>query len=54
MQEVSVSLGENQQIKLLEPVSYHQSLELTESARLVVTDSGGLAATASVRLDPPA
>jgi UDP-N-acetylglucosamine 2-epimerase (non-hydrolysing) len=29
-------------LRILEPVGYHESLALTESARLVVTDSGGL------------
>ena len=29
-------------IKILEPVGYHASLCLTENARLVLTDSGGL------------
>ena len=29
-------------IRLLEPVGYHDSLHLTENARLVLTDSGGL------------
>ena len=29
-------------LQMLEPVGYHESLNLTESARLVVTDSGGL------------
>lgn len=29
-------------IKLLEPIGYHDSLCLTESARVVITDSGGL------------
>lgn len=29
-------------LKILEPIGYHESLCLTESARLVLTDSGGL------------
>jgi UDP-N-acetylglucosamine 2-epimerase (non-hydrolysing) len=29
-------------IKLLEPIGYHDSLRLTEGARVVITDSGGL------------
>ncbi len=29
-------------LKLLEPLGYHDSLALTEAARLIVTDSGGL------------
>jgi UDP-N-acetylglucosamine 2-epimerase (non-hydrolysing) len=29
-------------MKILEPVGYHDSICLTESARLVLTDSGGL------------
>lgn len=32
----------NGKMKLLEPVGYHDSLCLTENARLVITDSGGL------------
>jgi len=29
-------------LKIIEPVGYHESLKLTENARLVLTDSGGL------------
>lgn len=34
--------GPNSGIKMIEPVGYHDSLCLTENARLVLTDSGGL------------
>lgn len=37
---IGVSFGSN--MKIVEPVGYHDSLCLTEQARLVLTDSGGL------------
>jgi len=37
-----IPLASNRHLKLLEPVGYHDSLCLTENARLVITDSGGL------------
>lgn len=42
MEEVGVNLTDHDAIKLLDPIGYHPSLALTENARLVVTDSGGL------------
>jgi UDP-N-acetylglucosamine 2-epimerase (non-hydrolysing) len=36
------SVFDNSSLRLLEPVGYHDSLCLTENARLVLTDSGGL------------
>ncbi len=35
-------LTANSNLKILEPIGYHDSLSLTENARLVITDSGGL------------
>ena len=37
-----LNLQQNNGVRLLEPVGYHDSLCLTENARLVLTDSGGL------------
>jgi UDP-N-acetylglucosamine 2-epimerase (non-hydrolysing) len=37
-----IALKEGEQFKILEPIGYHDSLTLTENARLVLTDSGGL------------
>jgi UDP-N-acetylglucosamine 2-epimerase (non-hydrolysing) len=42
MEEFGLSLGEVNGLKLLDPVGYHDSLSLTEHARCVLTDSGGL------------
>jgi UDP-N-acetylglucosamine 2-epimerase (non-hydrolysing) len=35
-------LGDNPGLRILDPIGYHDSLCLTENARLVLTDSGGL------------
>lgn len=40
--EFGIALGEQPGLKVLEPIGYHDSLCLTENARLVLTDSGGL------------
>ena len=40
--EFGISIGGDSDIKLVDPVGYHDSLCLTENARLVLTDSGGL------------
>ena len=40
--QFGISLEETPSFKILEPIGYHDSLCLTESARLVLTDSGGL------------
>ena len=37
-----IDLHQNNGVRLLEPVGYHDSVCLTENARLVLTDSGGL------------
>lgn len=42
LEEFSIDLAQYSSIKLLEPIGYHDSLRLTENARLIVTDSGGL------------
>ncbi len=40
--QFGISLNGNVNLKVLEPIGYHDSLCLTERARLVLTDSGGL------------
>ena len=40
--EFGISLAGNKGFTVIEPVGYHDSLFLTENARLVLTDSGGL------------
>lgn len=40
--QLDASLGEHPNLTILEPIGYHDSLCLTENARLVLTDSGGL------------
>jgi UDP-N-acetylglucosamine 2-epimerase (non-hydrolysing) len=37
-----INVAESPGLKLVDPVGYHDSLSLTENARLVLTDSGGL------------
>ena len=41
-EQFGISLNGNLNLKVLDPIGYHDSLCLTESARLVLTDSGGL------------
>jgi UDP-N-acetylglucosamine 2-epimerase (non-hydrolysing) len=40
--QFGISLDNYTGLKILEPIGYHDSLKLTENARLVLTDSGGL------------
>jgi UDP-N-acetylglucosamine 2-epimerase (non-hydrolysing) len=40
--QFGISLEDNESLEILEPIGYHDSLCLTENARLVLTDSGGL------------
>ena len=40
--QYGISLETNHGLKILDPIGYHDSLCLTENARLVLTDSGGL------------
>jgi UDP-N-acetylglucosamine 2-epimerase (non-hydrolysing) len=40
--QFGITLDHTPGLKILEPVGYHDSLSLTENARLVLTDSGGL------------
>ncbi|MCX8089454.1 MAG: UDP-N-acetylglucosamine 2-epimerase (non-hydrolyzing) [Verrucomicrobiae bacterium] len=40
--EFGIELEQQPGLKVLEPIGYHDSLCLTENARLVLTDSGGL------------
>lgn len=42
LSEFKISLTETNGLKILDPVGYHDSLNLTQHARLVLTDSGGL------------
>jgi UDP-N-acetylglucosamine 2-epimerase (non-hydrolysing) len=41
-EQFGISLEGNSRLKILDPIGYHDSLSLTENARLVLTDSGGL------------
>ena len=41
-EQFGISFNGNPNLKILEPIGYHDSLNLTENARLVITDSGGL------------
>jgi UDP-N-acetylglucosamine 2-epimerase (non-hydrolysing) len=40
--QFGISLNGETGLRILEPIGYHDSLHLTENARLVLTDSGGL------------
>ncbi len=40
--ECGITPGQNGTVRIIEPIGYHDSLCLTENARLVLTDSGGL------------
>jgi UDP-N-acetylglucosamine 2-epimerase (non-hydrolysing) len=40
--QFGISLDVNHGLRILDPIGYHDSLCLTENARLVLTDSGGL------------
>jgi UDP-N-acetylglucosamine 2-epimerase (non-hydrolysing) len=40
--QYGILLGASQRLMVLDPIGYHDSLCLTENARLVLTDSGGL------------
>lgn len=40
--QFGIPLNANDRLKVLDPIGYHDSLCLTENARLVLTDSGGL------------
>ena len=42
MQDFGLSWSGTTNLKVMEPLGYHDSLVLTENARLVLTDSGGL------------
>jgi UDP-N-acetylglucosamine 2-epimerase (non-hydrolysing) len=42
LEEFGIAGAENAAVHVVEPVGYHDSLCLTENARLVLTDSGGL------------
>jgi UDP-N-acetylglucosamine 2-epimerase (non-hydrolysing) len=42
LSEFGISVTESTGLKILDPVGYHDSLYLTERARFVLTDSGGL------------
>jgi UDP-N-acetylglucosamine 2-epimerase (non-hydrolysing) len=40
--QFGIAIDNYKGLKVLEPIGYHDSLKLTENARLVLTDSGGL------------
>jgi UDP-N-acetylglucosamine 2-epimerase (non-hydrolysing) len=42
LEEFGITISRGNGLHLLDPVGYHDSLSLTEKARLVLTDSGGL------------
>jgi UDP-N-acetylglucosamine 2-epimerase (non-hydrolysing) len=42
LSEFGISVNESAGLKILDPVGYHDSLCLTENARFILTDSGGL------------
>lgn len=42
LSEFGISITETNGLKILDPIGYHDSLNLTRHARLVLTDSGGL------------
>jgi UDP-N-acetylglucosamine 2-epimerase (non-hydrolysing) len=42
LSEFEISVAETNGLRILDPIGYHDSLNLTENARLVLTDSGGL------------
>ena len=41
-EEFNISLSDEKQFHVVEPIGYHDSIHLTRNARVVVTDSGGL------------
>jgi len=41
-EQFGISLNSSKGLRVLDPIGYHDSLFLTENARLVLTDSGGL------------
>jgi UDP-N-acetylglucosamine 2-epimerase (non-hydrolysing) len=40
--QFGISLEDEKGLRILDPIGYHDSLSLTESARFILTDSGGL------------
>jgi UDP-N-acetylglucosamine 2-epimerase (non-hydrolysing) len=42
MAQFGIPVQEGEKLRILDPIGYHDSLCLTERARLVLTDSGGL------------
>ena len=42
LQQFGIVVPENGSMKMIDPVGYHDSIFLTENARVVITDSGGL------------
>ena len=42
LSDFGISLSANDGLLILEPIGYHDSIRLTENARFVLTDSGGL------------
>ena len=42
LSELKISVSSSNGIKIVDPIGYHDSINLTKDARLVLTDSGGL------------
>jgi UDP-N-acetylglucosamine 2-epimerase (non-hydrolysing) len=42
LSEFKVPMSSSNGLKVIDPIGYHDSLNLTKNARLVLTDSGGL------------
>src|SRR5439155_19141290 len=42
LDEFGISTGPTHQLRIMDPIGYHDSLNLTKHGRLVITDSGGL------------
>jgi len=42
LREYNITAEKNNELRIIEPIGYHESIRLTQQARLVLTDSGGL------------
>lgn len=52
LDEFGIKVPQEANVKLIEPVGYHDSLWLTENARFVLTDSGGIQEEATYLFTP--